>query len=63
MTINNPKYAIGERIYHVTKESDEGVIINILYSLRFHTWVYVVTFKAGDSCELFEDEISRSKIF
>jgi len=63
MMINNPKYAIGDRIYHITKESDEGVIVDATYSLRFRSWQYVVTFKAGDSCSLYEDEISLTKIF
>ena len=48
MMINNPKYTIGDRVYHITKESDEGIIIDATYSVRFRSWEYVVTFKAGE---------------
>lgn len=63
MTIRNPKFQIGDRVYHVTKESEQGVVIDVTYSLRTANWLYIVSFSPGSECSLYEDEISESKIF
>jgi len=63
MIVPNPKYRIGTRVYHITKESDQGVIINARYSLRHAYWVYVVSFNPGSECDLYEDEISENISF
>lgn len=63
MKIRNPKFQIGDRVYHVTKESEQGVVIDVTYSLRTANWLYIVSFSPGSECSLYEDEISESKIF
>jgi hypothetical protein len=63
MKIPDPLYGIGQRVYHVTKESDQGVVLNCRYLLRQGYWIYVVSFSPGNECDLFEDEISNSKIY
>ncbi len=63
MKIRSPKFDIGTRVYHVTQESDQGVIINAHYTMRHGYWIYEVSFKPGISCDLFEDEISENKYF
>lgn len=62
--IKSPKYEIGERVYHITKESSQGVVIDASFHLRFKYWVYTVTFTPGDNgVDFFEDELSKTKIF
>ncbi len=63
MVIPNPKFNIGDRIFHVTRDSDEGVIVNAMYYIRQRNWTYTVTFSPGSEHELFEDEIMTSKIY
>ena len=63
MTIRNPKFQIGDRVYHVTKESEQGVVIDAKFFLRSGNWTYEVSFSPGFECDLYEDEISESKIF
>lgn len=63
MKIRTPKFEIGSRVYHVTKESDQGIIINAHYSLRHNYWLYEVSFIPGISYDMFEDEISENKYF
>jgi hypothetical protein len=63
MVVKTPKFQIGDRIYHVTKESEQGVVIDVTYSLRTANWLYIVSFSPGSECSLYEDEISESKIF
>jgi hypothetical protein len=63
MRINDPKFNIGDRVYHVTRESDEGVVVDINYSMRFGMWTYSVTFRPGSEDDFYEDEISNSKIY
>ena len=63
MVVKTPKFQIGDRIYHVTKESEQGVVIDATYFLRTANWIYVVSFSPGIECHLYEDEISESKIF
>ncbi len=64
MKIKEPKYNIGDRVYHVTKDSDEGVVINATYSLRNCEWTYSVTFMPLDGgVQMYENELSESKYF
>ena len=63
MVVKNPKFQIGDRIYHVTKESEQGVVIDATYSLRTANWLYIVSFAPGFEYDLYEDELSESKIF
>ena len=63
MVVKTPKFQIGDRIYHVTKESEQGIVIDVTYSLRTANWLYIVSFCPVFECSLYEDEISESKIF
>lgn len=63
MVIQNPKFNIGDRVFHITRDSDEGVILNTIYYVRQRGWIYIVTFSPGTECELFEDEIITNKIY
>ena len=63
MVIKNPKFQIGARVYHVTKESDQGVVLDAKFYLRTGNWVYSVAFTPGIDYDFYEDELSESKIF
>ena len=63
MVVKTPKFQIGDRIYHVTKESEQGIVLDATYSLRANDWLYVVSFSPGIECHLYEDEISENRIF
>ena len=63
MKIKDPEFSIGERVYHLTRDSDEGIITNITYHFRFDCFIYTVTFAPGESVDMYEDEISKTKFF
>jgi hypothetical protein len=62
--MNKRKFDIGERVFHCTKESPEGVVLNALYDLYNDNWRYIVTFgPETPSLEYDEHELSTSKVF
>lgn len=63
MRIKEPKFSIGERVYHLTRDSDEGIVTDITYHLRYDCFIYSVTFVPGASVDMYEDEISKTKFF
>ena len=42
--IKPPRFNIGDRVYHITPESPEGIVIDAKYSLLTQSWEYQVTF-------------------
>lgn len=62
--IKQPKFNIGDKVYHITPESDLGVVLDAEYSLLNNRWRYVVTFGIKDSdYTYYEHELSTSKVF
>jgi hypothetical protein len=62
--MRNPKYQIGERVYHITPESETGIVLDARFSLRENAWSYIVTFGPDkDSLLYYEDELTTSRIF
>ncbi|MPM33065.1 hypothetical protein SDC9_79632 [bioreactor metagenome] len=62
--MTNPKFQIGEKVYHITPESDQGVVLDCTFSMRKGYWLYLVTFgPEKDSMDYYEDELSTSKTF
>lgn len=62
--MRKPKFQIGEKVYHITPESDSGIVLDCIYSIRKGYWMYLVTFSPEkDSMEYYEDELSSTKIF
>lgn len=58
------KFNIGDRVYHITPESDMGVVLDAEYSLLNNRWLYRVTFSAvADALLYYEHELSETKIF
>lgn len=64
MMILNPKFNIGGKVYHITPESDCGIVLDASYSILDRRWRYVVTFGIKDSdYTYYEHELSKTKIF
>lgn len=59
-----PKYNIGDRVFHITPESDPGVVLNIKYEYLTGLHEYLVTFSAqSESLWYYEHELSITKTF
>lgn len=62
--MNNRIYDIGDRVFHCTKESPEGVVLNAYYDLLNNKWQYDVTFgPETPSLRYYEHELSAHKIY
>jgi hypothetical protein len=61
----NPKFQINQRVFHATRDSDEGIIINISYLVRQKSIEYEVTFgrRPEDRTWCIEEELSENKSF
>lgn len=60
----NPKFNIGQKVWHCTPESDTGIVIDCVYSLYNNKWTYEVTFSTESPTLLYnENELSDRKIF
>ena len=62
--MKNRKYNIGDAVYHVTPESDKGIVINANYNLLFDLWTYQVSFSPNmESLDYYEHELQETKTF
>lgn len=62
--MNKRKFEIGDRVFHCTKESPEGVVLNAYYDLLNERWDYLVTFSPEcPALQYHEHEISLTKVF
>lgn len=61
--MRQPKFRIGDRVYHVTPESPAGIVTDCKYSLRYNEWGYDVTFDyLHESLTYYEDELTLEKV-
>lgn len=42
--IKPSRFNVGDRVFHITPESPEGIVIDAKYSLLTSSWDYLVTF-------------------
>ena len=61
--IKEPQYKIGDKVYHNTPDSDQGIITSITYDYKSKTHSYLVSLSLSKSewCE--EIELTDTKIF
>lgn len=59
------EFAIGDRVYYATPDSDSGIVLDITYSVRSGRVQYLVTFGRQSSDEVWCDstELSVDKVF
>lgn len=54
-----PKFNLGDKVYHITPESEQGTVLEATYSLLNNKWNYTVTFGLRDSdYRYYEHELS-----
>ena len=62
--MKNRKYNIGDAVYHITPESDKGIVIDANYNLLCNIWTYRVTFSPHTEClYYYEHELQETKTF
>lgn len=59
------EFSIGDKVYHATKESDMGIVIDASFSVRANCVKYEVSFGRMDADDVwvYEEELSSSKVF
>jgi len=57
------KFNIKDKVYHITKESPEGVVLDIRYYFITDTYEYLVTWGYNDSSYSWEEELCYNKVF
>lgn len=58
-----PEFNIGQKVYHVTPDSPQGIVTDAIYSLLNKRWVYSVAFGVKEEMECLEFELSTNKTF
>lgn len=58
-----PKFNIGQVVYYNLPESEEGLVIDIIYKVRPNQFEYLIGSSFGESHWADEVEISDHKIF
>ena len=61
--IPKPKYYVGDMVYHITPESDKGVIIDVKYHFYTGHFEYQVSFSQSESLWYYDCELSKNKSF
>lgn len=62
--MQNPKYIIGDMVYHATPDSDKGVVIDACFYLLTQQWQYQVSFSPTvASLWYYEHELQVHKTF
>jgi hypothetical protein len=57
------KYNIGDRVYHVTPESEVGIVVDWRYSAYSRVYSYLVTWGIDDTNWYIDVELSDTKIY
>lgn len=58
-----PKFEIGQRVYHATPDSPQGIVTDASYSLLNQRWEYAVAFGIKEEMVCLEFELSPNKTF
>lgn len=62
--MRQPKFKIGDVVYHITPGSDKGVVLDATYSLLTNRWLYRVTFGIRDNdYDYYEHELVTTQTF
>lgn len=60
----SPKYKIGDYVFHITPESNQGVIIDISYSYLTGLHQYRVSFSPdNEGLWYYEHELSNNRVY
>ena len=62
--IKKPKFKIGNKVFHITPESDCGVVLDVRFSYLTGLHEYYTTFAANtETLWYYEHELSDTKIY
>lgn len=62
MNIADPRFLMGDDVFHVTPESPKGIVVDISYNLRIRRFTYLVTFCATEpSLWYYEEELTAKR--
>lgn len=62
--MKQPKFNIGDVVYHIRPESAKGVVLDAEYSLLYNRWQYRVTFDVRDNeTYYYEHELVTTQTF
>lgn len=61
--MKNPKFKLYQKVYHITPDSREGIVTNIIYYYRSGNFVYEVSTGFGEEFYCKEEELSNSKSY
>jgi hypothetical protein len=59
--MEHPKFNIGDTVYHNTPNSDEALVIEVIYSYLRNTHAYIVSTGFGVEYECAEHELTDEK--
>lgn len=59
--INNPRFLIKQDVYHITPDSEKGIVLDMIYYFHTQQYKYLVTFGIGKNDWYDEHELSESK--
>ena len=59
--MREPKYKAGETVYHVTKGSPIGIIIEIIYLYVLDEYYYDVAFSYNETLRCVERELTNKR--
>jgi hypothetical protein len=57
-----PKFHIGDRIFHITPESEVGVILDIRYCVKTGEILYLIALGFNNEVWAIEEELSTSRV-
>ena len=60
--MTRPKFNIGEKVYHNTPDSDEAIVVDILYSHLLDKTTYIVSTGFGAEFECMGHELTDEKL-
>lgn len=63
MIVKEPRFNIGDKVYHVVDKDSEGVITNIVYYYSTGRHDYIVSMGFGDVTQCTEGELTTEKIY
>lgn len=63
MTIPDPHFCITDKVYHITPESPQGVVVDAKFDLLDKRWEYLVAFSISETRSYYDYELSKHKSF
>lgn len=63
MVIDNPKFNIGDYIYHILPEFRKGIVLDVSYSIKHNCFKYLVAWSEQDCFWQEKEELTFNKTF